>query len=1104
MRRLSLRFLKKRRSEMRGRDGKAWVSSATVLGGLAVVLAGCNSPRTNNDPNAISVAAAVATTTRARQPGPRAIYRKRTPDLAATTSAPAGAHLNYFGGRVVSNAHVVQVIYGTGNYLPQVTSTASPSMSTFYQGVLNSPYVDWLTEYDTDVLAAPTSNQVIGRGTFVSQVVITPSAANNGATIDDSNIQAELAAQIAAGTLPAPTHDAAGNNNTYYAVFFPHGKIVTLQGQQSCVTFCAYHGTVASVPGFGEIYYGIHPDMQTGSGCEGACGAAPTTFGDYTQVASHELIETVTDAEVGIATTFAPPLAWYDSTYGEIGDICNDMHGTVLGGDGLTYDVQTEFSNLANDCIVSRTVSPSFSVTPTTFEGGTPVSGTVSLGTVAPAGGATVTLSSSLPALVTVPASVFVPAGSVSVSFAVASVATTTQTPVTLTATFASGTAVASLTVLASPTVASLSVSPAAVVAGSPATGTVTLTGPAPGGGAAVALVSSGPAATVPASVLVAAGATSATFTVTTAANTVTSAVTLSAAYHNSTRTAPLTVTGIAGLASIAVTPASIDGGGTASATVSLTNPAPGGGAIVTLSSSNPALAPVPATLAIAAGSTIGSFSVTTTAVPTPTLVTITATYPAGVTRSATLTIAPPGNAAFDATLKAPRCTTVSSFCDTGGSLILGRAAIPGGPELNTPNTLGATCLDGTAGSFHSDESIDRMRIMTVDNTPLASGKLVQVDTTVWAFGTSDFLDVFFAPDANNPIWTLIATLPSPATQQQIVLSTQFTLPAATLPAIRGNWRFGEAAGTCTVGTFDDRDDLIFAIAGSPVNQPPVVNAGPDQSITLPAAASLSGTVTDDGLPNPPGVVTTTWSMVSGPGAVTFANASAKATTATFSTSGSYVLRLTASDGALPAADDVAITVNPAAVNKAPVVNAGPDLALTLPASATLNGTATDDGLPNPPGAVTTTWSKVSGPGTVTFANPSAKVTTATFSTAGTYVLQLTGSDGALSASDTAQVTVSAAGTGPCASLCANPVSFTISGSFQSGNLGAGAVCYQTTSVVHGGNCGNFVSPRTLQVNGVTEPCTGSNWSSVPAARNGGYCIQTAAGNQPWAYVTAW
>src|SRR5215471_10890961 len=145
-------------------------------------------------------------------------------------SAPPGAHLQYFGGRIVSNIQVVQVIYGAGSYLPQITSTASPSMATFYQGVLNSAYVDWLSEYNTTTQPAPTTNQVIGRGSFSTQVVITPSAANNGTTIDDTNIQAELSAQIQAGTLPAPTHDAAGNNNTYYAIFFPHGKTLTLDG----------------------------------------------------------------------------------------------------------------------------------------------------------------------------------------------------------------------------------------------------------------------------------------------------------------------------------------------------------------------------------------------------------------------------------------------------------------------------------------------------------------------------------------------------------------------------------------------------------------------------------------------------------------------------------------------------------------------------------------------------------------------------------------------------------------------------------------------------------------------------------------------------------
>ena len=57
-------------------------------------------------------------------------------------------------------------------------------------------------------------------------------------------------------------------------------------------------------------------------------------------------------------------------------------------------------------------------------------------------------------------------------------------------------------------------------------------------------------------------------------------------------------------------------------------------------------------------------------------------------------------------------------------------------------------------------------------------------------------------------------------------------------------------------------------------------------------------------------MVTTTWSKVSGPGEVTFANASAVDTTASFSQTGTYVLRLTANDGELQSSDDVIITVS--------------------------------------------------------------------------------------------------------------------------------------------------------------------------------------------------
>src|SRR6266478_2045498 len=100
-------------------------------------------------------------------------------------------------------------------------------------------------------------------------------------------------------------------------------------------------------------------------------------------------------------------------------------------------------------------------------------------------------------------------------------------------------------------------------------------------------------------------------------------------------------------------------------------------------------------------------------------------------------------------------------------------------------------------------------------------------------------------------------------------------------------------------------------------NQAPVVNAGADQVITLPSIANLTGSATDDGQPNPPGTLTTTWSQVGGPGTVSFSNASALNSTATFSASGAYVLRLTVSDGALAASDDVAVTVNPDKVDPA-------------------------------------------------------------------------------------------------------------------------------------------------------------------------------------------
>jgi len=72
----------------------------------------------------------------------------------------------------------------------------------------------------------------------------------------------------------------------------------------------------------------------------------------------------------------------------------------------------------------------------------------------------------------------------------------------------------------------------------------------------------------------------------------------------------------------------------------------------------------------------------------------------------------------------------------------------------------------------------------------------------------------------------------------------------------------------------------LSAAAFGQGNQPPIVNAGPAQAIALSDAANLNGSATDDGFPNPPGALTYSWTVVSGPGTVTFANANAASTTA--------------------------------------------------------------------------------------------------------------------------------------------------------------------------------------------------------------------------------
>jgi hypothetical protein len=93
---------------------------------------------------------------------------------------------------------------------------------------------------------------------------------------------------------------------------------------------------------------------------------------------------------------------------------------------------------------------------------------------------------------------------------------------------------------------------------------------------------------------------------------------------------------------------------------------------------------------------------------------------------------------------------------------------------------------------------------------------------------------------------------------------------------------------------------------------------------------------------------------------------------------------------------------------------------------------------------------------------------------------------------------------GPCASFCSDPLVFTWGGDYQSGPLGTGTICRETTHAVAGGNCGNFSSSRKLYVNGTQMPCDVGNWSTIPPAVDGGYCVTTTAGDYSYAFFTLW
>ncbi len=194
--------------------------------------------------------------------------------------------------------------------------------------------------------------------------------------------------------------------------------------------------------------------------------------------------------------------------------------------------------------------------------------------------------------------------------------------------------------------------------------------------------------------------------------------------------------------------------------------------------------------------------------------------------------------------------------------------------------------------------------------------------------------------------------------------------------------------------------EVTVTVLAQVVNTPPVANAGPDRTITLPTnSVNIAGSGSDpDG-----GIITYAWTKVSGP-AVTIANAGFPTVSLSDLIQGTYVFRITVTDDkGATAKDEMTLVVEAEATNQAPVANAGPDRTLTLPNnSIQISGSGSDtDG-----SIASYAWTKVSGPAATMSGGNTANLELTNL-LEGTYVFRLTVTDdGGLKGQDDMRITV--------------------------------------------------------------------------------------------------
>ena len=302
-------------------------------------------------------------------------------------------------------------------------------------------------------------------------------------------------------------------------------------------------------------------------------------------------------------------------------------------------------------------------------------------------------------------------------------------------------------------------------------------------------------------------------------------------------------------------------------------------------------------------------------------------------------------------------------------------------PTFTSPNSTDTLQFDliVSDGTLHSTDTVT---ISIINNPPVSDAgadRTVGYGKTITLDGSSSDTD----NDTLHHTWQQLSG-PTVSIHDSTTLSPSFVMPT------------NASALTFEITTSDGYDTSTDTVTISVMNNPPVSNAGTDQTVQLGSTATLDGSASRD---QDGDTISYTWNQTAGT-AVTLSDYTISNPTFTAPNSaGTWTFELTISDGYDTSTDTVTITV----LNRPPVSDAGADLTVRFGDTVTLDGSASTD--PDQDD-ISYVWKETTGTG-VKLSDVTAQSPTFTApNNDAAITFELTVSDGVLSNTDTVTITV--------------------------------------------------------------------------------------------------